>query len=155
MYTFARRCLNLFNTDDVLLINLFPIFVLTCFAYVLLMLQNRQKNVIQGSGNDDFCKMKRDLFFIFAFYITSVYGNITYKAKFIGNVKVSGNSDLVYALSVTQCLALCNKNSDCDAITYYDELNKCRLFKKCAPVQQLNMSAHYWFYAKRPPSKYM
>lgn len=99
--------------------------------------------------------MKRDLFFIFAFYITSVYGNITYKAKFIGNVKVSGNSDLVYALSVTQCLALCNKNSDCDAITYYDELNKCRLFKKCAPVQQLNMSAHYWFYAKRPPSKYM
>lgn len=97
--------------------------------------------------------MNRCVLLIFAFYAVGVCGNIIYKAKFIANVKVAGDSDLVYALSVTHCLALCNKASDCDAITFYDQLNKCRLFKRCAPVRLLHASPHYWFYAKRPPSK--
>ncbi len=85
--------------------------------------------------------------------VVGAYANIIYKAKFIGNWRVSGDSLVVHALSVSHCLAICNKDSSCDAITYYDELNKCRLFSRCSPLQIIARSSHYWFYAKRPPGK--
>lgn len=79
--------------------------------------------------------------------------NIIFKAKFMGNWRVSGDSVVLHALSVSHCLAMCNKNATCDAITYHDKMSKCQLFKRCMPLRTVNKSSHHWFYAKRPPSK--
>lgn len=92
---------------------------------------------------------------IFGLYLALADGNITLRAKFLGNMKVEGDSYSVYALSVSHCLAMCNKNKSCDAITFNDENKKCRLFKRCAPLEIIVENSHHWFYAKRPPGKYL
>ncbi|XP_065221775.1 uncharacterized protein LOC135846546 [Planococcus citri] len=88
---------------------------------------------------------------IFGLCFVKIHGNIIFKAKFMGNNKVEGDGYSVHALSVSHCLALCNKNKSCDAVTFNDEIKKCRLFKRCVPLQISANNSHYWFYAKRPP----
>lgn len=90
---------------------------------------------------------------IFILYLADIRANLIFKAKFMGNWRVTGDSIVLHALSVSHCLAMCNKNATCDAITFQDKLNKCQLFKRCMPLRMVHKSTHHWFYAKRPPSK--
>lgn len=89
----------------------------------------------------------------FGLCIVACGSNIILKAKFMGNWRVEGDGYSVLALSVSQCLAICNKNKSCDAITFNDEIKKCRLFKRCAPLEITAFNSHHLFYAKRPPGK--
>lgn len=78
---------------------------------------------------------------------------LLYKAKLFGEYKVVGEGISLHADNVEQCLALCNKDSECDSLNFSSKLRKCRLFPRCGLIKEVNNQTKYKYFTKRPRGK--
>lgn len=77
------------------------------------------------------------------------------KARPMGQIKVVGPGHSVWSVSLEACVKLCDSSDQCDAINYHSSTHKCRLFTPCTHVYSTYGSPDYYFYSKRPQSKYL
>ena len=81
---------------------------------------------------------------------------INLKAKLVARARVTGRGFSTRANSEHHCLALCNKRPDeCDAVNFYIPTGKCRFLRRCTPINVVFNSSDFYFYSKRPQSKYI
>ena len=109
---------------------------------------------IKGSSSQMTCGLVMIVFILLMLETDAAM--IKLKAKLVARAKVIGRGFSTRADSEHHCLALCNKRPDqCDAVNFYIRTGKCRFLQRCTPINVVSNSSDYYFYSKRPQSKFM